>query len=156
MIAFAIIHDFKLFQKEHDHTFLESLQNCCREWFNERDKLLRSPFLTSHGTAAPGLRRWTAYVSFLTELYLRVKSQHCQVVQTSESGSTSVQVIGPHPNSPMAHLALTLQTLLFECANIVLKPPALTNEGEVNSSFLELVVSNNFFRTFLIIDLEIW
>lgn len=123
---------FSIIEKEHDHTFLESLQNCCREWFNERDKLLRSPFLTSHGTAAPGLRRWTAYISFLTELYLRVKSQHCQVVQTTESGNTSVQVIGPHPNSPMARLALTLQTLLFECANIVLKPPSLTNEGEID------------------------
>lgn len=123
---------FSIIDKEHDHTFLESLQNCCREWFNERDKLLRSSFLTSHGTAASGLRRWAAYVLFLTELYLRVKSQHCQVIQTTETGSTSVQVLGPHPNSPMGHLALTLQTLLFECANIVLKPPSLTNEGEID------------------------
>jgi hypothetical protein len=123
---------FSIIEKEHDHTFLESLQNCCREWFNERDKLLRSPFLTPRGTTASGLQRWTSYILFLTELYLRVKSQHCHVVQTTETGSTSVQVIGPHPNSPMAHLALTLQTLLFECANIVLKPPSLTNEGEID------------------------
>ncbi|GFW47741.1 MIF4G domain-containing protein [Trichonephila clavipes] len=118
---------FSIIEKEHDHTFLESLQNCCREWYNERDKLLRSPFLTSVGTTAAGMRRWTAYVSFLTELYLHVKNQHCQMIQPTQSG----QLIGPHPNSPMAHLALTLQTLLYECANIILKPPSLNSEGEI-------------------------
>ncbi|GFS41867.1 MIF4G domain-containing protein [Nephila pilipes] len=118
---------FSIIEKEHDHTFLESLQNCCREWYNERDKLLRSPFLTSVGTTAAGMRRWTAYVSFLTELYLHVKNQHCQMIQPTPSG----QLLGPHPNSPMAHLALTLQTLLYECANIILKPPSLNSEGEI-------------------------
>ncbi|XP_054718635.1 MIF4G domain-containing protein A-like isoform X2 [Uloborus diversus] len=123
---------FSIIEKEHDHTFLESLQNCCREWFNERDKLLRMPILLSTGTTTSGLRRWTAYVSFLTELYFRVKNQHCQVVPPNATGNMPVQLIGPHPNSPMAHLALTLQTLLFECANIILKPPSLNSEAEVD------------------------
>lgn len=122
---------FSIIEKEHDHTFLESLQNCCREWYNERDKLLRSPFLTSVGTTAAGMRRWTAYVSFLTELYLHVKNQHSQIIQPTQGGNSPGQLIGPHPNSPMAHLALTLQTLLYECAIIILKPPSLNCEGEI-------------------------
>ncbi|XP_015912223.1 MIF4G domain-containing protein A isoform X2 [Parasteatoda tepidariorum] len=119
---------FSIIEKEHDHTFLESLQNCCREWYNERDKLLRSSFLTPVGTTVSGLRRWTAYVSFLIELYRHVKNQHCQIIQPSGGN----QVIGPHPNSPMGHLALTLQTLLYDCANIILKPPSLNSEGEID------------------------
>lgn len=79
--------------------------------------------MTSHGISAPGLRRWAAYISFLTELYWRIKGQHLQ------SGVSDF--IGPHPNSPMGHLAMTLQTLLFDCANVILKLPSLTNEGEV-------------------------
>ncbi|GBN61585.1 hypothetical protein AVEN_47842-1 [Araneus ventricosus] len=118
-------------KKEHDPTFLESLQNCCREWYNERDKLLRGPSLTSVGTAAAGMRRWTAYVSFITELYLHSKNQHCQMAQPTNSGNLTVQLLGPHPNSPLAHLALTLQTLLYECANTILKPPSWNCEGEV-------------------------
>lgn len=48
-----------------NHLFIESLLNCLREWFSERDKLR----LTSGGA-----RRWTAYVSFINELYLNLRS----------------------------------------------------------------------------------
>ncbi len=50
-----------------NHLFIESLLNCLREWFNERDKLR----LTSGGA-----RRWTAYVSFITELYISLRTGH--------------------------------------------------------------------------------
>ncbi|KAG8185256.1 hypothetical protein JTE90_023870 [Oedothorax gibbosus] len=110
---------FSIIEKEHDHTFLESLQNCCREWYNERDRLLRAPVFSSQSGSS--MRRWTAYVSFLTELYLQLKGQQHH------------QPTGPYPNSPMAHMALTLQTLLFECANIILRPPSINSEEEVGT-----------------------
>ncbi|CAG2165074.1 unnamed protein product [Oppiella nova] len=47
------------------HLFIESLINCLREWFNERDKLR----LTSGGA-----RRWTAYVTFICDLYVHLKT----------------------------------------------------------------------------------
>ncbi|XP_054153462.1 uncharacterized protein LOC128952146 [Oppia nitens] len=50
--------------KPRPHLFIESLVNCLREWFNERDKLR----LTTGGA-----RRWTAYVTFLSELYLNLR-----------------------------------------------------------------------------------
>lgn len=49
-----------------NHLFIESLINCLREWFTERDKLR----LTSGGA-----RRWTAYVTFISELYLNMKTR---------------------------------------------------------------------------------
>lgn len=49
-----------------NHLFIESLLNCLREWFSERDKLR----LTSGGA-----RRWTAYVTFVSELYLNLKTR---------------------------------------------------------------------------------
>lgn len=51
--------------ENRNHLFIESLLNCLREWFNERDKLR----LTSGGA-----RRWTAYVSFITELYINLRT----------------------------------------------------------------------------------
>ena len=48
-----------------NHLFIESLLNCLREWFSERDKLR----LTSGGA-----RRWTAYVTFISELYMNLKT----------------------------------------------------------------------------------
>ncbi|CAG2101817.1 unnamed protein product [Medioppia subpectinata] len=50
----------------HRHLFIESLINCLREWFNERDRLR----LTSGGA-----RRWVAYVSFICELYMNLKTR---------------------------------------------------------------------------------
>ncbi|KAH9522725.1 RNA binding [Dermatophagoides farinae] len=49
---------------DHKYLFLESLANCLREWFNERDKLR---FTTG------GARRWTNYITFLMEIYINLK-----------------------------------------------------------------------------------
>lgn len=60
----------KIIDKESGHLFVESLLNCLREWFNERDKLRM---------AIGGNRRWTAYIAFLTELYMSLRSKHRRV-----------------------------------------------------------------------------
>lgn len=54
--------------------FVESLYNCLREWFNERDVLR---FTTG------GARRWTAYITFLVAIYTSLArdfEQHSHIV----------------------------------------------------------------------------
>lgn len=128
---------FAIIEKENGDTFLESLLNSCREWYNERDKLLRSSFTTSSSTVTTqfggGSKRWTAYISFLTGLYMRLKSQHHQSVHRQgqptknagdSSGSTS-------PTPAVTHQTLSLLRLLYECSQIILKPPSLNNVVEI-------------------------
>lgn len=70
-------------QSDHRYLFLESLANCLREWFNERDKLR---FTTG------GARRWIAYIFFIMEIYLSLKessSENCSEESTSGSGTQS-------------------------------------------------------------------
>ena len=58
---------------DHKYIFLESLTNCLREWFNERDKLR---FTTG------GARRWIGYISFLLEMYHNLKTIDFKMVET--------------------------------------------------------------------------
>ncbi len=51
-------------QLESDATFLESTLNACQEWFQDRDRVLRSPSVSS--------QRWAAFINFLSEMYLKV------------------------------------------------------------------------------------
>ncbi|OQR79487.1 MIF4G domain-containing protein-like [Tropilaelaps mercedesae] len=92
-----------IIEKEKGDTFLESLLNSCREWYTERDKLLRSP---QEGSAVP--KRWTAYVTFIAELYYRLRPQ---------------RLITPR--------AVTLCTLLYDCLELLLKPASLKNPTEL-------------------------
>ncbi|XP_003741755.1 MIF4G domain-containing protein A [Galendromus occidentalis] len=92
-----------IIEKENGVTFLESLLNSCREWYNDRDKLLRSP---QEGSAIP--KRWTAYVTFVAELYYRLRPQ---------------RLITPR--------AVTLCTLLYDCLELLLKPTSLKNPTEL-------------------------
>ncbi|XP_022691525.1 hornerin-like isoform X3 [Varroa jacobsoni] len=92
-----------IIEKEKGDTFLESLLNSCREWYTERDKLLRSP---QEGSAVS--KRWTAYVTFVAELYYRLRPQ---------------RLITPR--------AVTLCTLLYDCLELLLKPASLKNPTEL-------------------------
>lgn len=93
--------------KERGETFLESLLSACREWFNERDQLLRPLDATM---AVP--RRWTAYVCFLAELLLGLRGR------TSGGRGT-------------ASRTLCLVMLLCDCCHIILRPPSLGNPAEM-------------------------
>lgn len=52
-------------------TFAETLVNTCQQWYQERDKLLRS--ITSSSSDGT---RFTAFMWFLTELFTRLKRHH--------------------------------------------------------------------------------
>ncbi|XP_076331497.1 MIF4G domain-containing protein-like isoform X2 [Tachypleus tridentatus] len=124
---------FTIILKDGSETFLESLLNSCREWYNERDKLLRS-YLTSCHSGSNGTRetskRWTAYIFFLTELFLRFKSLHRNVIQAmpfqvGDSGCYST------PTPAIEDRSLPLMMLIYECCEIILKPPSLNCLAEI-------------------------
>ena len=68
-------------QKETNETFLESLLNACQEWFQERDRLLRS-----------SSQRWVAFINFLNEMYIQVRRWTCQMYSVFFSLVTIVVV----------------------------------------------------------------
>lgn len=103
-----------IIEKERGETFLESLLSACREWFNERDKLLR-PEVQLQGGASP--RRWTAYVCFLAELLLGLRGRNGGGV-AGTGGRT-------------ASRTLCLLMLLCDCCHIILRPPSLCNPTEM-------------------------
>lgn len=103
-------------QKERGETFLESLLSACREWFNERDKLLR-PEVQLQGGASP--RRWTAYVCFLAELLLGLRGRNGSGGAAGTGGRT-------------ASRTLCLLMLLCDCCHIILRPPSLCNPTEAS------------------------
>lgn len=77
--------------KDKNNLFLEALVNCCREWFNERDKLIKmSTNNSSHSTQHPK-QRWLAYIAFVSELYLNLKSKHRRVKLLLSNDKDSTQ-----------------------------------------------------------------
>ncbi|XP_013781827.1 MIF4G domain-containing protein-like [Limulus polyphemus] len=124
---------FTIIEKDNSETFLESLLNSCREWYNERDKLLRSPLTSCHGGldgTGGTFRRWTAYIFFLTELFLRFKSRHRNVIMTmsAQGGALSNS---PTPTPAVEDRSLSLMMLIYECCEIILKPPSLNCVAEI-------------------------
>lgn len=109
--------------KERGETFLESLLSACREWFNERDQLLR-PLEAS--SAVP--RRWTAYVCFLAELLLGLRGRSASA---SAAPATAGRTAAGSGAAPTASRTLCLVMLLCDCCHIILRPPSLGNPGEM-------------------------
>ncbi|XP_076310089.1 MIF4G domain-containing protein-like isoform X1 [Tachypleus tridentatus] len=105
---------FAIIEREKGETFLESLLNSCREWFSERDKLLRS-------VTGAGSRRWIAYITFLAWLYLWLKSRHRQILVAN----------GPSGTPAAADRSLSLVMLLYECCKLILQPPSVTCLAEI-------------------------
>lgn len=102
-----------IIERERKETFLESLLNNCQEWYHERDHLLRSD--TKSG-------RWSAFMSFLNEMYGLLKRKQLQLL-------TKYEGIPPK---------LVLLSLLAECCTVTLTSPALHSVNEVECLFLVL------------------
>lgn len=65
----------QIIAKEKKETFLEAVLNTCRQWYNERDKVLGVP-PNSKGPVRP---RFTAFMSFLTEMFCQLKRRQLQL-----------------------------------------------------------------------------
>lgn len=118
-----------IIQKEKNETFLESLLNSCREWYNERDRLFSEDGGGGGGSGRSASSRqsqmkpskWVAYVTFLYELYTRLKSRK-QTPMISTSTPPSAIIL----------------TLLSECCILFLKPSSLLGHSEIECLFIVL------------------
>ncbi|GAB0093444.1 MIF4G domain-containing protein [Sergentomyia squamirostris] len=89
--------------KERKETFLEALLNTCRQWFQERDKILGPP----PNTRTNSRPRFTAFMAFLTEMFCQLKRRQLQL---------RTQCDGAPPT-------LVLLTLLSKCCEDAVRPP---------------------------------
>ncbi|XP_053961737.1 uncharacterized protein LOC128865411 isoform X1 [Anastrepha ludens] len=89
--------------KEQKETFLEALLNTCRQWYQEREKLLYS----IQGMKSPSRLRFTAFMAFLTEMFCQLKRRQLQLRTQCEGA--------PPP--------LVLLTLLSKCCEDCVMPP---------------------------------
>uniref|UniRef100_A0A1L8DRX8 Putative mif4g domain-containing protein n=1 Tax=Nyssomyia neivai TaxID=330878 RepID=A0A1L8DRX8_9DIPT len=89
--------------KERKETFLEALLNTCRQWFQERDKVL-GPAPNTRNNSRP---RFTAFMAFLTEMFCQMKRRQLQL---------RTQCDGVPPT-------LVLLTLLSKCCEDAVRPP---------------------------------
>lgn len=89
--------------KEKKETFLEALLNTCRQWYQERDKVLGS-LMNIKNPARP---RFTAFMAFLTEMFCQLKRRQLQL-------RTECDGVPP----PMV-----LLTVLGKCCEDCVKPP---------------------------------
>ncbi|KAH8263685.1 hypothetical protein KR044_012508 [Drosophila immigrans] len=89
--------------KEQKETFLEALLNTCRQWYQEREKLL----FAIQGMKSPSRVRFTAFMAFLTEMFCQLKRRQIQL-RTHSEGT-------PPP--------LVLLSLLSKCCEDCVRPP---------------------------------
>lgn len=90
---------------------MEALLNTCRQWYQERDKVL-GPSQNNKNNSRP---RFTAFMAFLTEMFCQLKRRQLQL-RTKCDGV-------PPP--------LVLLTLLSKCCEDCVKPP-VRSLSEVN------------------------
>uniref|UniRef100_A0A6M2DSI0 Putative mif4g domain-containing protein n=1 Tax=Xenopsylla cheopis TaxID=163159 RepID=A0A6M2DSI0_XENCH len=105
----------KIIANEKRETFLETLINTCRQWYQEREKILRVSIKTK------GRTRFTAFMAFLMEMFAQLKRRQLQL-------KTQCDGISP----PMV-----LLTLLCKCCEECVKPP-ISSLPEIECLFFVL------------------
>lgn len=65
----------QIIAKEKKETFLEAILNTCRQWYNERNKVLGIP----PQSKIPARPKFTAFMSFLTEMFCQLKRRQLQL-----------------------------------------------------------------------------
>ncbi|XP_055377320.1 probable serine/threonine-protein kinase tsuA isoform X2 [Condylostylus longicornis] len=93
----------QIISKEAKETFLEALLNTCRQWYQEREKILYPGQSMKNSSRS----RFTAFMAFLTEMFCQLKRRQLQL-RTQCDGA-------PPP--------LVLLTLLSKCCEDCVKPP---------------------------------
>lgn len=89
--------------KEHKETYLEAMLNTCRQWYQERDRVLGPPQKIKN-VARP---RFTAFMAFLTEMFCQLKRRQLQL-------RTKCDGVSP---------PIVLLTVLSKCCEDCVRPP---------------------------------
>lgn len=119
--------------KEHKETLLEALLNTCRQWYQERDKVLGPPMNVKN----PSRPRFTAFMAFLTEMFCQLKRRQLQL-RTECDGV-------PPP--------IVLLTVLGKCCEDCVKPP-VRSLSEIECLFFVLTCIGRDLETHLPQQLE--
>lgn len=119
--------------KEQKETFLEALLNTCRQWYQERDKVLGPPMNIKN----PSRPRFTAFMAFLTEMFCQLKRRQLQL-RTECDGV-------PPP--------IVLLTVLGKCCEDCVKPP-VRSLSEIECLFFVLTCIGRDLETHLPQQLE--
>lgn len=119
--------------KEHKETLLEALLNTCRQWYQERDKVLGPPMNLKN----PSRPRFTAFMAFLTEMFCQLKRRQLQL-RTECDGV-------PPP--------IVLLTVLGKCCEDCVKPP-VRSLSEIECLFFVLTCIGRDLETHLPQQLE--
>ncbi|RXG52846.1 MIF4G domain-containing protein B [Armadillidium vulgare] len=115
----------RIIQREKGETFLETLLNTCQEYYQERQRLLRSTQNTPYSGGIVSYPRWIAYMSFLNEMYTQLKRRHNQLM---------TQQMKNNETPPGIHLL----TLLAQCCNVCLQESVINSLSETECLFFVL------------------
>ncbi|XP_041777063.1 uncharacterized protein LOC121596304 isoform X4 [Anopheles merus] len=119
--------------KEKKETFLEALLNTCRQWYQERDKVLGA----MQNSKNPSRPRFTSFMAFLTEMFCQLKRRQLQL-RTECDGV-------PPP--------LVLLTVLGKCCEDCVQPP-VRSLSEIECLFFVLTCIGRDLETHLPQQLE--
>ena len=114
--------------KDTNQVFTQSLINCCREWYLDRSRLRPS----DNQDASPRKHRWSAYLAFLTDFYLNLKSKLRGVIlkenlDDEEESSHSEEDGQSDDDGPIPTLHTEFADLLYDCCEDIVRGLDTTN-----------------------------